>query len=130
MKGIRSVWKPISNRQHGATDFYRLLLGGLAVWRITHLFQAEDGPGDIVVHLRRQAGSGIVGQALDCFYCLSVWVAAPVAALLGRSFGEQVMLWPALSALAIFMERATGQENDNSSDTLFKEWEDDHGVLR
>jgi hypothetical protein len=51
--------------------FYRLLLGILAVWRITHLLNAEDGPWEVVVRLRRIAGEGFWGQLLDCFYCLS-----------------------------------------------------------
>lgn len=46
----------------------------LCVWRITHLLQAEDGPWDLLVRFRRMAGSGFVGELLDCFYCLSLWV--------------------------------------------------------
>ena len=53
-------------------DIYDLVLGTLAVWRITHLLQAEDGPWDVVVRLRRRTGTGFWGQLLDCFYCLSV----------------------------------------------------------
>mgnify|MGYP006951278468 CR=1 FL=1 len=35
---------------------YLLMLGILGVWRITHLLNAEDGPGNIFVRLRRLAG--------------------------------------------------------------------------
>lgn len=86
---------------------YRLLLGLLAVWRMTHLLQAEDGPGDIVVRLRRSAGNGFWGKLLDCFYCLSLWVAAPLAFLLGGSWWERALLWPSLSAGASLLEQAT-----------------------
>ncbi|MBV9997547.1 MAG: DUF1360 domain-containing protein [Verrucomicrobia bacterium] len=86
---------------------YRLLLGLLTVWRMTHLLQAEDGPGDIVVHLRRSAGDGFWGRLLDCFYCLSLWVAAPLAFLLGESWWERALLWPSLSAGASLLEQAT-----------------------
>lgn len=79
-------------------NFYELLLGILAVWRVTHLLHAEDGPWDIVVHLRRLAGTSFWGQLLDCFYCLSVWIAVPIAILLGHSFVHGFMLWLALSA--------------------------------
>jgi hypothetical protein len=92
--------------------FYELLLGVLAVWRITHLLQAEDGPWDLVVRLRARAGDGVAGRLMDCFYCLSLWIALPFALLPGvpgASWFEQLMLWPALSAGAILLERATGQ---------------------
>jgi hypothetical protein len=110
--------------------FYDLTLGLLAVWRITHLLAAEDGPGEILARLRRLAGSGFWGRLLDCFLCLSLWAAAPVAWLLARGVpsvaaspgGGQgvaasggpagsggwalaVLLWLALSAGAILIER-------------------------
>jgi hypothetical protein len=88
--------------------FYRLVLGILTVWRITHFLQAEDGPWDIVVRLRRSAGEGFWGKLLDCFYCLSVWVAIPFALLLGESWEERALLWPSFSAGAILLERGTG----------------------
>ena len=87
--------------------FYRLVLGILTVWRITHLFQAEDGPGNVSVHLRRAAGTGFWGKLLDCFYCLSLWVATPLAFLLGNSWWERALLWPAFSAGASLLEQMT-----------------------
>ena len=89
------------------TDLYRLLLGVLCVWRITHLFQAEDGPGDVVVRLRRAAGDSWFGHLLDCFYCLSLWVAAPLAWVIGPTAAERFLLWLAFSAGAILAERST-----------------------
>src|SRR5215469_15901482 len=89
------------------TKVYRLVLGLLTVWRITHLLQAEDGPGDVVVRLRRAAGDGFWGKLLDCFYCLSLWVAAPLAILLGENWWERALLWPSLSAGASLLEQAT-----------------------
>ncbi len=83
----------------------KLVPGILAVWRVTHLLYAEDGPGDAVVKLRQAAGSGFWGQLLDCFYCLSIWVAAPFALLIGESWKERIMLIPALSAGAILLRR-------------------------
>jgi hypothetical protein len=85
--------------------FYWLLLGVLAVWRVTHLLHAEDGPWDLVFRLRRWAGSGFWASLLDCFYCLSLWVAAPAAYLIGTSWMERVLLWFAMSGAAILLER-------------------------
>ena len=111
--------------------FYYLLLGLLAVWRITHLLQAEDGPWDLVIHLRRRAGDGFWGQLLDCFYCLSVWIAVPFAIYLRQTLDEQILLWLALSAGAILLERATHRERDQAP-ALFieEESEEDYGMLR
>jgi len=77
----------------------------LAVWRVTHLFWGEDGPWDLMVRLRRLAGNTVVGSLLDCFYCLSLWIAAPLAWLLGHMWLERGLLWLAFSAGAILLER-------------------------
>src|SRR5262249_46212596 len=76
----------------------RLLLGVLVVWRVTHLVNAEDGPGDVIVRIRRAVGDGFIGRLLDCFYCASLWIALPVALVVGETAIERALLWPALSA--------------------------------
>ncbi len=88
-------------------SFTTVLIATLAVWRITHLFTGEDGPGDIFVRLRRLAGTSLLGQLLDCFYCLSVWIAAPIAWLLAGTWLERALLWLGLSGGAILLERLT-----------------------
>lgn len=85
-------------------QFYWLTLGVLAVWRVTHLLQAEDGPWQAVVRLRKLAGSGFWGELMDCFLCLSVWVSAPFAIVLGESWMERFLLWLAMSGAAILLE--------------------------
>lgn len=98
-----------------ASSFYWLIVGTLVVWRVTHLLNAEDGPGNVFVHLRRLAGEGWFGELLDCFYCLSLWVAAPLAYLLGATWQQRSGLWLAMSAAAILLERATGGSAEVSS---------------
>jgi hypothetical protein len=112
--------------------FYWLTLGLLGVWRISHLFHAEDGPWDWFVLLRRRAGSGFLGRLLDCFYCLSIWVAAPFSLLLGVTWKERLLLWPALSGGAILLERVTASRGDGrqSPATYFEDAEDDNVLLR
>ena len=92
-------------------QFYFLILGILAVWRITHLLNAEDGPWDLLVRFRRLAGEAVWGSLLDCFYCLSLWVAAPFAYGLGNDWKERLLLWPALSGGAILAERLTANRD-------------------
>ncbi|HEY5617352.1 MAG TPA: DUF1360 domain-containing protein [Vicinamibacterales bacterium] len=84
----------------------------LATWRITHLVTAEDGPWEVVARLRRRAGSGVVGQLMDCFYCLSFWVALPFAWIVGDTWRDRLIAWPALSAGAIVIERLTTRKAD------------------
>lgn len=87
------------------SPFYGFILGVLGVWRVTHLLNAEDGPWQVFVRLRRLAGSSIWGEMLDCFYCLSLWVSAPFALLLSSNWRERSLLWLALSGGAILLER-------------------------
>jgi Protein of unknown function (DUF1360) len=101
----------------------RLFVGALATWRVTHLLVEEDGPADVVVRLRRAAGDGWVGQALDCFYCLSIWTAAPVAAAVARRPREAPLTWLALSGAACLLERATTEKGD--LDVLWEQAQED-----
>lgn len=83
------------------------VLAILAVWRITHLLAAEDGPAWVLTRLRRRLGPGFWGQLAGCFYCLSLWTAAPVALLAAGGWGERLEIWLACSGGAILLERAT-----------------------
>jgi len=107
------------------TDLYRLLLGVLCVWRITHLFQAEDGPWNVVVHIRKAAGDGFFGQLLDCFECLSLWVAAPFAWLAGQTAWDRILLWLAFSGGAILAQRSTGKRGAEFPPTPPAEYKED-----
>lgn len=108
---------------------YSLVLGILAVWRVTHLLNGEDGPWGVLVRLRKLAGSGIMGDLLDCFYCLSLWIALPFAILLEKQWPERVLLWLALSAGAILLERVT--LHHQPTPLLYREdQEADHELLR
>lgn len=106
------------------------MAGSLAVWRITHLLQAEDGPQDIVVRFRRLAGDGFWGQLLDCFYCLSLWVSAPLSWLIGESWVERLLLWPALSAGAVMLERLIEREDGASPPLYYEDPEELDALLR
>src|SRR5215470_14510610 len=84
-----------------------LIIGILCVWRVTYLLNVENGPWDVLVRLRQVFQTGFSGRVLDCFSCLSVWVAAPFAAVLAVQWWESLLLWPALSAGAMLFERTT-----------------------
>src|SRR4051812_37778913 len=87
----------------------QLVLAVLATWRLTHLLAAENGPADLLAHLREWLGPGFWGKLIDCFYCLSLWVAAPLAWLLYPKPLDAFLGWLALSGAACLLERF-GQE--------------------
>jgi hypothetical protein len=87
------------------------------------------------VRLRRRAGTGVWGSLLDCFYCLSLWIAAPFAVILGTGWKERLLLWPALSAGAILLDRAASSPERHAPRAAYLEHEVAHeeaddGVLR
>lgn len=94
-------------------DYFRLLLEGLACWRLSSLLVKEDGPFGFFDRLRRTTGVEYTtrGQVfswphwnpLVCVWCTSVWV-APVV-----HWAPRWLVWIlALSALAITGERVNG----------------------
>jgi len=86
-------------------SIFEFVLAVLAVWRLTHLLVAEDGIFQASAWLRRTAGHGFWGSLLDCFYCLSLWIAVPFALWLRSSWGQRVLFWLALSAAAVLVNR-------------------------
>jgi hypothetical protein len=88
-------------------NWYRLALAVLATWRVTHLLAKEDGPWDAIVAVRVRLGNGFLGNLMDCFYCLSLWIAAPAAYLLMSGWREWPLVWLGLSGAACLLERAT-----------------------
>ena len=99
-----------SGNSTGTMRFYWLIIGTLAAWRVTHLLSAEDGSWEIVVRIRKTMGGGFAGRLLDCFNCLSLWVAIPFAFFVGESARERFYLWLAFSGGAILLERITSSE--------------------
>jgi hypothetical protein len=83
----------------------RFVLAVLATWRVTHLLASEDGPADIIVRFRRLLGQSLLGTLMDCFNCLSLWIAAPAAFFVSRKPVEWFVTWLALSGGACLLER-------------------------
>jgi len=83
----------------------RFVLAVLAAWRVTHLLASEDGPGDIIFRFRKLLGQSLAGKLMDCFNCLSLWIAAPLALFVSRQPVEWLMSWLAVSGAACLLER-------------------------
>ncbi len=90
-----------------AVSVSRFVVASLAVWRVTHLLAAEDGPGDAILRLRTRAGSGPLGELMDCFLCVSVWVSVPASLAVAKRRRDLPLVWLALSGAACLLERAT-----------------------
>ena len=89
-----------------------LVVGTLATWRVSRLIVTEDGPGQVVVRLRKAVDDTPLAGLMDCFACTSVWIGAGVAAVM---FGGRLPLRDvavaglALSGAAMLVERAVGE---------------------
>lgn len=77
----------------------------LATWRVSHLFALEDGPFDLIARFRGWLGASPLGGLMDCFQCLSMWVAVAPAFFLGGSWLEIVFEWLALSGGACILQQ-------------------------
>lgn len=82
----------------------RFVLASLATWRITHLLAREDGPGDVLALVRARLGNGITGKLMDCFDCLSAWVAVPMSCLAWKK--NRLLGALGLSGAACILQRA------------------------
>ena len=105
-------------------------LASLATWRVTHLLAEEDGPADLVLKLRIRLGAGALGAWMDCFQCLSLWIAVPFAIAVARSLAQGVLVWLALSGAACLLERVSTARQQLPTHVLDFPENNDHVVLR
>lgn len=84
-----------------------VVLAALATWRLTYLLTEEDGPWHVIAGVRQRLGDSMPGRALRCFYCTSLWVAAPLALLVAGWQSRTGLVWLALSGAACLLHRAT-----------------------
>jgi hypothetical protein len=112
-----------------STLYFRFLLAVLATWRVTHLLSSEDGPADLIVRFRARLGQSMAGKLLDCFHCLSLWIAAPLAVFVSRTWLEWLLAWLATSGAACLLERL-GREPVVIEHLPQTEGEDENHVLR
>jgi hypothetical protein len=90
--------------------WFRFVISALAVWRLTHLLAAEDGPWDIIVSIRRRVGNSNLGSLMDCFNCLSIWISIPFAFYVIDGWQARMIVWLALSGLASLANRMGATE--------------------
>jgi hypothetical protein len=91
------------------STWFRFVIAVLAIWRLTHLLASEDGPWNLIVHVRRKFGSSVWGKLMDCFNCLSIWISIPFAFYVTSGRLNLLIVWLALSGTASLANRF-GQE--------------------
>ena len=111
-------------------NWLRFTLGVLGTWRLTHLLVNEDGPWDVLKGLRNALSRSIAGKLLDCFYCASLWLSIPLCFVTGETATERLLLWPALSAAAIFLENLSARLGQPAAADYFVEGDHTHELLR
>lgn len=87
-------------------NWFVMVAGGLAAFRLSLLISKEDGPAFIFRKLRRlPPPKSSAKEGLACLWCMSIWSSAVVAGYLywiGLVEGEQWPLyWLAISSIAI-----------------------------
>ena len=96
------------NKSMKDMDIVYLIIGVLATYRVTSLFQGEVGPFDMFVWIRKRFGivhdhlgfphgypDTMFGKLFECFWCLSIWVGTGVSVMLALG------LWWLLLPLAL-----------------------------
>lgn len=91
--------------------FFLLIANGLATWRISSLILYETGPFRIFLRIRTWIGVYKPGEVkglrelFSCMWCLSVWVAAGLAATQVALGWYALLFIPTSSAIALFVDK-------------------------
>jgi Protein of unknown function (DUF1360) len=109
-----------------ANIWFRFVLAVLATWRVTHLLANEDGPADVIVQVRVWLGEHWIGKLMDCFNCLSLWIAAPAALFVSRRPMEWLFSWLALSGGACLLQQFHREQVSIETVSQIEEGETDH----
>ncbi len=87
-------------------NFFYLLLGGLATYRLSLLVSKEDGPAYLFRKIRRvPRPNSSAKEGLSCEWCMSIWVSALVTTFFWwRGLIVDIdwpLYWLAMSAIAV-----------------------------
>lgn len=94
----------------GHLSLTSFIIGAFAVWRVAHLIASEDGPGDLIFKMRERLGSSFPGRLMDCFQCVSLWVATP-ALVISAPWTERLIAWFAISGAACLLDQVPAQRH-------------------
>lgn len=83
-------------------DLISIIILALATWRLSHMLVIEDCPYRLCARLRH-----LVGGALMCIYCTSLWISVLMLVLWYTDLYVIVYVF-AISGLALIMRSYTG----------------------
>lgn len=109
-----------------ANIWFRFVLALLATWRVTHLLAEEDGPVDVIVRVRMWLGERWIGKLMDCFNCLSLWIAAATALFVSRKPVGWLFSWLAISGGACLLQQFHREQVSIETVSQFQEGEANH----
>lgn len=103
------------------TELLRIIVGGVATWRVSHMLLYENGPFHIFRFIRIRLGviyhhseeNYVVGYKYEittCIWCLSMWVGLAVTLLQRWSPWAVWLLLPhTFSAITVMLHRLLGK---------------------
>jgi len=86
-------------------SWFALVVAILSVWRLTALICYEAGPFDVLSRFRKLLYHLHLGGLVECFYCMSFWMAAIVVILVYKPGYSSLLLVLAVSGGASIAER-------------------------
>ncbi len=95
-----------------------LIIGGLAVWRLSHAIVKENGPLMCLARLRaylarHQKRSGGLFDMVSCTMCVSFWIALVAALWVSHDVFHWLGYGLALSGVSLLLEHIFIQEPDS-----------------
>ena len=90
-------------------NWLALVVTILSVWRLTSLLCYEAGPFGVLSRLRGMLYRMRLGSIIECFHCLSVWVAAVLVLFVYQLQPTSLLLIFATAGGASIIERTLSQ---------------------
>lgn len=95
-----------------------LVIGGLAVWRLTHALVKENGPLMLFARMRAyfartQKRSGGLFDVVSCTSCLSVWIGLVASLWVAHTIFNWVGYGLAFSGLSMLLEALFAKYTDS-----------------
>jgi hypothetical protein len=88
---------------------WRLSVPALAIRQVARLLPDVDGLWDLTARLCGRLDASIPGRLMHCFYCMSLWIALPLAVLTSNGWLGIVVHWLALWGAACLLEKSTAK---------------------
>ena len=88
-------------------EWLMILLATTAVYRISRMIVAEEGPAHIFELLRHATrdDSHWLHAGIRCPLCISFWLSLPTAVMMANSWQEFILLWFGVAGLVTLIYR-------------------------